>query len=232
LSGDIGRTVVAVSDPEEPTRFSAVLRAATREVHERAEGTAFVGKLMSGELALAGFAELVIQHYFIYSALEDAADVMRGDAVAGRFVIDGLRRVPALAEDLEFLLGPQWEDQISPNAATRKYCDRLGTVARRWPGGFVAHHYTRYLGDISGGQVIRAKLRTHHGITGAGAKFYVFDGIGGPAAFRRLYRSLLDATGWDEAERARVIAETKYAFRLNEAVFAELGAGMDKYLVA
>jgi heme oxygenase len=218
-----------VTDPE---RFSDVLRTATREVHERAESAAFIGKLMSGELALAGFAELATQHYFIYTALEEVADTMRADPVVGAFVIDGLRRVPALAQDLEFLLGPDWASAVKPNAATEKYCQRLRTVAPGWPGGFVAHHYTRYLGDISGGQVIRAKLRTHHGITGLGAKFYAFDGIGSPAAFRRHYRSLLDSTGWDESEQARVIAETKHAFALNEAVFTELGEGMDKHLVA
>lgn len=216
----------------DPERFSSRLRAATRDLHERANGAAFVGKLMSGELALAGFAELVTQHYFIYTALEETSDQMRADPVVGAFVIDGLRRVPALTEDLEFLLGSRWASIVKPNAATEKYCQRLATVARTWPGGFVAHHYTRYLGDIAGGQIVRSKLRTHHGINGPGAKFYAFDNIGSPAAFRRHYRSLLDSTGWHEPELARVIAETKHAFELNEAVFAELGEGMGRHLVA
>lgn len=216
----------------EPERFSNVLRAATRQVHERAEGAAFIGKLMSGELALAGFAELAVQHYFIYTALEEVSEAMRTDPVAGPFVIDGLRRVPALTEDLGFLLGPGWEGRVAPKAATDRYCERLRNVAGSWPGGFVAHHYTRYLGDISGGQVIRAKLRTFHGIDGPGATFYVFDRIGSPAEFRRRYRTLLDSAGWDQSERAQVIAETRRAFELNEAVFSELADGMQKHLVA
>ncbi|WP_279580445.1 biliverdin-producing heme oxygenase [Fodinicola feengrottensis] len=103
-----------------PERFSEVLRAAIRQVHEQANGAAYIGKLLSGELALADFAELATQHYFLYTALEEVADSMRHDPVVGPFVIDGLRRVPALAEDLDFLLGPHWATTIEPNAATKK----------------------------------------------------------------------------------------------------------------
>ncbi|WP_222854289.1 heme oxygenase (biliverdin-producing) [Fodinicola acaciae] len=167
----------------ETERFSNVLRGATRLVHERAEGAAFIGKLMSGELALAGFAELAVQHFSIYTALEEVSDAMRTDPVAGPFVIDGLRRVPALTKDLDFLLGSGWQSRVAPNAATGRYCERLHNVAGSWPGGFVAHHYTRYLGDISGGQVIRSKLRTFHGTRGLAPCSMSSTGSAAPPSF-------------------------------------------------
>lgn len=214
---------MTVAPPEtDQAPFSQQLREATREAHERAENSDFVARLLDGSAGLTGFTALAVQHFHIYTALEDAARRLSADPVAGRFLLDGLDRVPALSVDLESLLGPQWR-ATPPNAATVAYCARIAEVSVDWPGGFVAHHYTRYLGDISGGQVIRSRLRTHYGITGDGARFYDFSAVGSPAAFRRTYRALLDTAGWDAAERERIVAETQHAFDLNTAVFVELG---------
>ena len=74
--------------------------------------------LMDGQLSQASYAELVAQLFFVYSALESAADTMRDDQVAGPFVSDELRRGPALAADLQCLIGADWETRIAPSAAT------------------------------------------------------------------------------------------------------------------
>lgn len=206
----------------EQVPFSQQLRESTREAHVRAESSSFVEELLDGSAGLDGFTRLAVQHYFIYSALETAAAELRDDPVAGQFVIDELARVPALGVDLGFLLGPQWQTSVQPNPATAEYCDRIREVSAGWPGGFVAHHYTRYLGDISGGQVIRGRLRTLYDVTGDGARFYDFGALGSPAAFRRRYRRLLDTAGFDTSERARIVDEARLAFDLNTAVFADL----------
>lgn len=203
--------------------FSQQLRDATREAHVRAESSDFVDRLLDGSAGLAGFTALAVQHYHIYTALEAAARRLSADPVAGRFVLDGLDRVPALSVDLRFLLGPEWAAATVPNQATVRYCERIADVASDWPGGFVAHHYTRYLGDISGGQVIRSRLRSNYGVTGDGARFYDFSALGSPAAFRHRYRRLLDTAGWDDVERDRIVTEAQLAFDLNTAVFADLG---------
>lgn len=202
--------------------FSSELRESTREAHERAENAPFVSGLLNGSVDLAGFAELAVQHYFIYSALESAAERLRGHPVASRFHFDGLSRVPALAADLRFLLGPEWASRARPNRATARYCRRVESVSQTWPGGYVAHHYTRYLGDVSGGQVVRSRLRAHHGLSRDGVRFYDFGALGSPAAFRREYRKLLDSAGWSAAERTRIVSEARLAFELNAAVFDEL----------
>jgi heme oxygenase len=89
----------------------------------------------------------------------------------------------------------------------------------------VAHHYTRYLGDLSGGQVLRSKAEQTWGFArkGDGVRFYVFEDIGNPAAFKRGYRELLDGVLADDLEKQRIIAECKRAFALNIAVFVALG---------
>lgn len=97
--------------------------------------------------------------------------------------------------------------------------------AERWPAGYVAHHYTRYLGDLSGGQIIRDKAERTWGFArkGDGVRFYVFEEIANPAAFKRAYRELLDGIRADDLDKQRVVAECKRAFALNTAVFRALG---------
>jgi heme oxygenase len=88
----------------------------------------------------------------------------------------------------------------------------------------VAHHYTRYLGDLSGGQIIRGTAEKTWGFArkGDGVRFYVFEDVGNPAAFKREYRATLDAIAADDLERQRIVAECRNAFSLNTAVFEAL----------
>ncbi|QUQ71067.1 biliverdin-producing heme oxygenase [Kutzneria sp. CA-103260] len=213
--------------------FSAALRAGTMADHQVANGAEFVRVLFDQRLSLAGFAALVAQHYFIYQVLEEAADAMAGDPVAGPFASPELRRLPALEQDLAHLYGPEWASIVEPGPATVAYTDRLREVAFDWPGGFVAHHYTRYLGDISGGQAVGAVTERQHGIVDhAGTRFYVFDQIPDRKAFKARYHELLNTAPWDEAERERVIEESRIAYRHNSAVFTDLERHLPQYLLA
>ncbi|MGK5643630.1 biliverdin-producing heme oxygenase, partial [Streptomyces sp. URMC 126] len=78
------------------------------------------------------------------------------------------------------------------------------------------HHYTRYLGDLSGGQIIRGKAEKAWGFArkGDGVRFYVFEGIDNPAAFKREYRAALDAVPVDDLEKQRIAEECRRAFAL------------------
>jgi len=131
--------------------FSANLRASTMAAHERANHSEYMNALLGGELSLEGYTRLAIQYYFIYQAIERAADKLVNDPVAGKFVFEELRRVPSLERDLEHLVGPDWRETVRPLPSTERYARRVAE-ASDWSGGFVAHHYTRYLGDIAGGR--------------------------------------------------------------------------------
>jgi heme oxygenase len=215
----------------EQTPFSRTLRASTKIVHEKANHSGYMNALFGGELSQAGYTQLAIQYYFIYQALEQASDKMAADPVGREFVFDELRRMPKLRRDMEFLVGRDWESTIRPLAATEAYAERIRATAAEWAGGYVAHHYTRYLGDIAGGQVIRRLLEKNYQLKEAGALFYHFEEIGSAPAFRDRYRAKLDNAPWDEAARARVIDETLVAFECNVAVFDALADDMAQYRV-
>ncbi|MEI5100205.1 biliverdin-producing heme oxygenase [Streptomyces sp. PmtG] len=214
--------------PLTPTPFSAVIRTASHEQHTEAETSTFMGDLLGGRLGVDAYARYTEQLWFVYRALEDGAEALRDDPVAGPFIRPELLRVAELERDLAHLRGAGWRERATALPATAAYAERVAQCARTWPGGYVAHHYTRYLGDLSGGQIIRDKAEKTWGFAkkGDGVRFYVFDGIANPAAFKRSYRELLDGIDVvvpDELERHRIVEECKRAFALNTAVFAALG---------
>uniref|UniRef100_A0AAU2VB92 Biliverdin-producing heme oxygenase n=1 Tax=Streptomyces sp. NBC_00003 TaxID=2903608 RepID=A0AAU2VB92_9ACTN len=207
------------------TPFSTLIRTASHEQHTEAETSTFMGDLLGGRLGVDAYARYTEQLWFVYRALEEGASALAADPVAGPFLRPELMRTASLERDLAHLRGADWQRAASPLPATAAYAARVSECARTWPAGYVAHHYTRYLGDLSGGQIIRDKAERTWGFArkGDGVRFYVFEGIPNPAAFKRSYRVLLDALRADELEKRRVVEECKRAFALNTAVFKELG---------
>ena len=208
-----------------PLGLADLLREQTRIVHEQAENAPFMGRLLAGELPVSSYAALAVQNYAIYQALEAVGERWRLDPLAGPFVLDELIRLPQLERDLAFLLGPEWRQSAEQMRlpATDRYIAHIHAVCSQWSAGFVAHHYVRYLGDLSGGQIIRRSLELNYGEIGRrGASFYVFDRIEKIKPFRDHYRDLLDHAAIDVPDRERLVAEAIAAFELNRAVFIDL----------
>lgn len=206
----------------EPIPFSTALRERSRTAHSGSEHAGFMDDLMRGRGTRDDYVALVAQHWFIYEALEAAADSMRDDPVAAPFISEKLTRLPAIEADLAFLIGDDWRERIAPLPTTRRYVERIREVGATWPGGFVAHHYTRYLGDLSGGLFIGKLMARQFGFETNGIGFYLFDEIADPTAFKDVYREQLDAVAWDAAERERVIDEVLAAYQFNTDLFVDL----------
>ncbi|MFF1632357.1 heme oxygenase (biliverdin-producing) [Leifsonia sp. NPDC058248] len=204
--------------------FSQALRERTRTDHGASAGAVFMQDLMTGKGTRDDYVSLLAQHYFIYEALEQAEAVMRREPQAAAFITPKLTRLPAIESDLEFLLGPGWRGLITPLPTTERYVARIRAVGTSWPGGFIAHHYTRYLGDLSGCQIIRMLMQRQFGFETNGVGFYLFAEIAKPKEFKDVYRAQLDAVDWDDAERGRVIDEVNLASRLNTELFEALAA--------
>ncbi|MFD5037885.1 heme oxygenase (biliverdin-producing) [Streptomyces sp. NPDC058378] len=207
------------------TPFSTLIRTASHEQHTEAESSSFMSDMLGGRLGVDAYTRYTEQLWFVYRALEDGAEALRRDPVAGPFIQPELLRTAELERDLRHLRGEGWREGLEPLPATAAYAERVAECAREWPAGYVAHHYTRYLGDLSGGQIIRGTAEKTWGFErkGDGVRFYVFEQISNPAAFKREYRELLDAVDADDLEKQRIVDECKRAFALNTAVFRELG---------
>lgn len=206
-------------------RFSDQIRVATFSEHERAAGSGFMTALFERTLPLPGYVEMVAQHHYAYAVLEGAADRLVDHPIAGLFIDEALRRLPSLDADLIALDGEDWRDRHSPTAGTAAYCERMEAVCVTSPERFVAHHYTRYLGDLSGGQMIGSVARGTYGFDeGAGAAFYEFADIADPSAYKQAYREHLDTAPWTAEERLALLDEVRIAYGLNTDVFTDLDA--------
>jgi heme oxygenase len=203
--------------------FSQRLRERTWSAHGDAEHSSFMEALIEGRAPRRAYAEMLAQLGAVYEVIESAATTMRDDPQAGPFVFDELTRGDRFTEDIDFLLGDESRVEIGPSPATQEYIARLQDVCFTWPAGFVAHHYTRFMGDLSGGQMIRATLARAYGLEdGQGLKSLTFEGIANRNAFRDEYRARLDAMRLDDEEESRMIDEILLAYRLNTAVIADM----------
>lgn len=204
--------------------FSRLVRERTSRSHSDSEGASFMGDLMAGRSTRDDYIALVSQHWAIYEALEGVEPAMRAVPLVAPFLSPALSRLPALETDLAFLIGDDWRDRLELMPATREYASRIREVAAEWPAGYIAHHYTRYLGDLSGGLYIGRVVARQFGFETNGIGFYLFDQIADPAEFKDSYRAQLDAAPWAPEERDRVIDEVLVAYDFNTRVFEQLSA--------
>jgi heme oxygenase (biliverdin-producing, ferredoxin) len=210
-----------------PEGFARRLREATWTDHGDSEGATFMTDIMRGRSGVREYAELAAQHWFLYEALDDAARLLAADPLLAALHPEGLGRVVALERDLARLLGADWRAEIRPVPATEAYAARIRELAAGgWLAGVVAHHYTRYLGDLSGGQAIARRVAGRFDLDGAGVSFYDFTAVGDPAVFKDTYRRVLDALGerLSADEQGRMLDEVRAAYRFNTQVFLDLGA--------
>ncbi|WP_426717776.1 heme oxygenase (biliverdin-producing) [Corynebacterium auriscanis] len=204
------------------TPLSVALRDCTSQAHERAEGSDFMSELLNGDLKPSAVSALTGQLWFVYRALENAVRRVATTPIVAPIVDTRLQRVAALENDLAHLLGIDWAEQVKMLPATSRYVDRLDSFGEEDAACVVAHHYVRYLGDISGGQVIAARLGVLYDIAPEALKFYDFSAIGKIPPYRTRYRQQLNALPVTEKQRAKLIEEANEAFAMNSAVFTDL----------
>lgn len=201
--------------------LSDMLREGTRDAHRAAERGPAVRAFLRGELERDGYVRLLGGFWRVYLALEAGLVRHRADSRVGPLVIAELFRSQALAADLWHFLGPDWLDGLPPSPAGERYALHLRDLADRDPVLLVAHAYTRYLGDLSGGQVLRTRAAAALGLSDrAGLSFYDFPQIRDHAAFKAEYRARLDALPIDDPDP--LVTEARHAFTASAELLAEL----------
>ena len=201
--------------------LSVALREETAHAHENAERSAFMQRLISGELTAEAAADLGGQLWFVYESLERAVRSVAHTPIASAVADPRLERRFALEADLAALVGGDWREKIRILPATASYVARLEEISGS-AVEVVAHHYVRYLGDVSGGQVIAARLGALYDIEPDALTFYDFSAIGKIPPYRKGYRERLDSLILTADERETLLVEAQRAFAFNSAIFAEL----------
>lgn len=203
--------------------LSESLREGTRAAHRVAESSPFMRELFAARLSIHAYRVFLCQLYRIYSTLEDCSEHFQSDPILKTFYFPALFRRAALEQDLQFYFGNGSWREVPPLEATQTYVQRILTVAQDWPLGLIAHHYTRYLGDLSGGQVLkRVVAKMYHLPSQDGLAFYNFPLIPDQSGFKKEYRARLDALPIDEMTAQEIVTEANRAFELNRQLLEEM----------
>lgn len=210
------------------TNLSTSLREGTQQSHTAAENTAFMKCFIKGIIEREPLRKLFADLYFIYSALETGLRENAHDPIVGTMYFPELNRAENIARDLEFYYGENWREEIAHSTAGQGYCDRLQNLSKTDPILLIAHSYTRYMGDLSGGQSLKNIIRSGLDLpVDRGTDFYEFAQITTPEArrlFKERYRQALDTLPIDDEAIARIVAEANMAFHLNRDMVHELEA--------
>lgn len=217
-----------MSTETEINTLSNLLRTRTAMDHSNAESGGFTTALVQGEVPFEGYVDMLAQHQYAYEVLERVSKTFASDPDIGAFIDEKLYRLEALDADLVDLAGPDWKSVYPASPATVRYCARLEATTAN-PVAHLAHHYTRYLGDLSGGKMIgRVAARVYEFKDGYGGRFAQFTQIDDANAYRNHYRELLDGLNWSHEQQEEMIAEVQEAYNCNTDVFGELARYLAK----
>jgi heme oxygenase (biliverdin-producing, ferredoxin) len=211
------------------SNLATKLREGTKKSHTMAENTGFVACFLKGTVEKNSYRKLVSNLYYVYTAMEEEMEKHKSHPILSQIYFPELNRKEALEKDLVYYYGSNWRDQISCSPAAQAYVDQLRQVSATAPELLVAHSYTRYLGDLSGGQILKGiAVRGMNLVDGEGTHFYEFPTISDEKAFKQTYKDAMDNLPVDEAGCDRIVEEANDAFGLNMVMFKELEGNLVK----
>lgn len=175
--------------------------------------------LLAGRLPRQAYAALLRDLHLLYSALEAGLDDNQGAPWLDPFDLAALRRAPALAADLLHLATTPAARATAP---ARDYAERLSGLAAARSPTLLAHVYTRYLGDLHGGQILQRLVTRQYG--DIGARFYDFGTPAQVQSLREAVRGALAAAPLSAAEADGVVEEARWSFNQHCAMFEALAA--------
>ncbi len=202
------------------------LREGTKKSHTMAENTGFVSCFLKGVVDKATYRNLLVDLYLVYSAMEDEIEKLSksGHPVVQAIAFPELNRVDSLEKDLNFYFGSNWLGFLEKaSTPAQDYAKRIRFVAQNSPELLIGHHYTRYIGDLSGGQILKNIAQKAMSLRdGNGLNFYEFNLIDDERDFKIKYTESLNSLSLDQKVVDRIVEEANAAFKYNMDMFKEL----------
>ena len=201
------------------------LREGTKKSHTMAENTGFVACFLKGVVEKTSYRKLISDLYFVYQAMEEEIEILiqADHPVIKPIGFKELFRKQTLENDLKFYYGDGWRNEIKISNSAQSYVDRIRKVAKETPELLVGHHYTRYIGDLSGGQILKKIAKKALNLQdNNGLNFYDFNMIDDEKKFKESYSKVLNSLPIDQNIADQIIEEANEAFSYNMKMFKEL----------
>lgn len=189
----------------------------TKTLHTEAERSGIIRDLLRGQASRDGYIAYLRNLLPAYEQLERGLQFHRDTPALAELAAFRLDRAPAIKADLAALCGDAATD-IPVLEAGAAYGDRIAEMAAGDGSRLIAHAYARYLGDLSGGQILRRLLAKSPGLLPAQLTFYDFPRFPDLAVLKSSYREALTRAGTLSADPQGIIDEGATAFTHNIAV--------------
>jgi heme oxygenase (biliverdin-producing, ferredoxin) len=223
---------VAVADDPLPVSIVTALYLRTKALHIEAERTGIIRDLLRGDASLEGYLLLLRNLLPAYRALEQGLESHRGSRSLAALANFRLDRASAIETDLVALCGADWQRDIPLLNAGEIYARRVAKAAAGDGMRLIAHAYTRYLGDLSGGQILQRLLARSLDLKPNELTFYDFPQYSDLAELKTDYRNALDQSGALATDPQVVIEEGAIAFSLNIDLSCAVQAMLSSGLIA
>nr|ARW64993.1 Heme oxygenase [Polysiphonia sertularioides] len=214
------------------TNLASLLREGTTKSHSMAENVSFVKSFLGGVVDKGSYRKLVANLYFIYEVMEEQIDNHKDNRFVNSIYFPELHRKSSLAKDLNYYYGKDWISKIEPSPATIVYINRIRQISYSNPELLIAHSYTRYIGDLSGGQILKKIAKSAMSLPdNFGTAFYDFNLIDDEIEFKSVYRESLNKISLTDNQVQQIISEANTAFNLNMKIFQELNSNLIKIMI-
>nr|QCI04224.1 Heme oxygenase [Anotrichium furcellatum] len=214
------------------TNLAQQLREGTSKSHSMAENVSFVKSFLGGVVDKKSYRQLLANLFFVYSAIEEEMEKNKDHFAISFIYFPELYRKSSLCEDLAYYYGQNWQNEIEPSTATQVYVDRIHLIGNNQPELLIAHSYTRYMGDLSGGQILKKIAQSAMQLSDdIGTSFYIFRDIEDDNEFKSGYRQSLNDIPLNSAQIDQIISEANVAFNLNMKIFQELNSNLIKIML-
>ncbi len=195
--------------------LSDSFRQRTSALHGQAERSGVVQDVLRGRVTREGYALLLRNLLPAYQGMEAELDRRRFLPAFHDVAHPAVYRAGAIEADLRALYGRLWADMLPLLPAGRRYAQRIDIVAGGDGTRLIAHVYTRYLGDLNGGQILKRLLSQSLGLGSDALSFFDFPDVPDMVRFKTDYRNAIDRAAGEIANIGPVIEEAATAFDLN-----------------
>lgn len=228
---DTSTFTTTVEEKANPRQYGLALQLddGTRKSHSVAENTAFVTGFFKGISQPESYRNLLTSLYYVYKAMEEDAFDTTQDERVKKLDDRELRRLEALQQDMAYFYGDNgdWKNTIpAPTPATKKYVARIQQLIDNSNDSYllIAHQYTRYLGDLFGGQMMggMAQRTMKLPADGSGVAFYQFDSIDNTKDYITDWYQRLNDLDLTEEQKEKIVDEANLVFELNIGILEEL----------
>ena len=208
----------ATADSSSPASIVTALYLRTKTLHVEAERTGIIRDLLRGDANRGGYILLLRNLLPAYLAMEQGLERHRASPQLGALAAYKLDRTGAIEADLISLCGERWSQDVPLLAAGELYAGRIAKAAEGDGARLIAHAYTRYLGDLSGGQILQRLLARSLQLRPPELSFYEFPRFSDLEALKTDYRQALDRAGAMLPDGDAIVEEGALAFSHNIAL--------------